>query len=107
MVYYQASNLYDQGDATTPVAELYIPSVVQAVSIYPNPAVGAIKVMFRNEPSSPTEWRYKISDLYGRTLQNGRLLDQTIPVDALREGSYLLQVFDDENYYSRKIVIAK
>jgi len=48
---------------------------------------------------------YKIIDLTGKTLQQGKLKSKVIDVSKLRQGEYLLGLNIDTITYTKKIII--
>ena len=62
-------------------------TLIQAVRLYPNPTSGRLYL-------TPSQWdKYTITDLSGRVLTKGLLLDRPIDCASLKTGMYLIQLF--------------
>jgi hypothetical protein len=70
---------------------------VNSITVYPNPASNLIYTRKNNIP-------YKIINAQGKTVQNGNVEGQRIPVENLPTGLYILQVRDDQKMYQGKFV---
>lgn len=67
------------------------------LNIYPNPTSGIIQIDGFKEISD-----FKIYDLAGNNVQQGKILNSYLNVDALKEGVYFLQI-NEQNYKFHKL----
>jgi hypothetical protein len=69
----------------------------KAVMVYPNPAKSTISIEISEIKPAPTS--YRITDLTGRLQKQGHLgqTDNQINISALSAGTYLLQLFSEDN----------
>ena len=72
-----------------------------------DPTLNKIFISFKNQKESNTNWKYKITDLFGRIIQESVLSHKMIEMDGLPFGMYQLQIFNEENFYTTKIILAK
>lgn len=109
LVYYKAANLYNPSDSVlvTGIHESNLNAFNNEIIVYPNPASNKIFVSFSNEKATNEIWKYKLTDLWGRTIQEDVLSNQMISLNTLSVGMYLLQVFNDRNLYTKKIMVGK
>lgn len=107
LVYYQAENLYNENDGiVTATAEL--PALTpEDVRVFPNPVSNQLFIGFNNPSAIGHAWKFRISDLHGRTICQEVLLNNKVNVHHLTSGMYLLHIFDDEHFYTKKIIVAK
>lgn len=109
LVYYKAENLYNPNDGIiiTGVEESKLNYFNDEIIVYPNPTLNKIFISFKNQKESNTNWKYKITDLFGRIIQESVLSHKMIEMDGLPFGMYQLQIFNEENFYTTKIILAK
>ena len=86
---------YTVNITSTPAGFAASSSVVQALSIYPNPAQSTLTLQF--EDAAQVGTNYVIYNELGQQVQAGILTDNQISVDQLRAGLYVLQVESADN----------
>ena len=109
LVYYKATNLYNPNDSTvvTGIREAIFNAIANDVVVYPNPASNKISFSFSNEKLNDAKWKYKLTDLFGRTIQESVLSNRTIDLNTLSVGIYQLQIFNERKFYMKKIIVVK
>lgn len=71
---------------------------IEKLTIYPNPTSSVIKVdNFENAS-------YKIFNLNGEVVKDGAIKANSIEIEALKNGSYFLHIFDGNKVYSSQFV---
>lgn len=77
--------------------------ISEEISMYPNPA----KILLNIQSSMSTgKFHYHISSILGRTVKSGESdFGQTINIDQLKSGNYLIMITTDSNTYTKKLVI--
>jgi photosystem II stability/assembly factor-like uncharacterized protein len=96
---------------TLPPVGIDEPGLAGKLSVYPNPAENTIYLQLLDKQKLTFE--LSITDLVGKTvLKQGIHLDsgnKTVPVDVspLREGIYMLRMSDQENVFTKKLVIKR
>ncbi|MBD2701126.1 S8 family peptidase [Spirosoma sp. BT702] len=93
----------------TSVVTGMIPEPTGAFSIYPNPADHTLSVRYENPLAKQVQLR--IYDLKGALQQpvvtvkaRNSQIDETVSVQGLPSGNYVLQLTDDSNTFSRRFV---
>ena len=87
------------------------PGLSGKLAVYPNPAENTIYLQLLDKQKLTFE--LSITDLVGKTvLKQGIRLDsgnKTVPVDVspLQEGIYMLRMSDQENVFTKKLVIKR
>jgi hypothetical protein len=108
LVYYQASNLYNNNDSINgrPIG---IEAVFDAnnVLIYPNPATQSINIDFGDDYHNEKEWQYSIINMLGSNVMQGELQRNKINLSSLNTGVYQLQLSNEQQIISRKLMIAR
>ncbi len=109
LVFYKAANLYNPDDSiiATEILETNFSSASDEIIVSPNPTTNKIFISFSNEKQSQENWKYKLSNLFGSTIQARVLSDQTIDLNNLAVGIYQLQIFNEKKCYTKKIMIVK
>lgn len=109
LVYYKAANLYNPNDSTvtTGLHESNLNSSNNDIIVYPNPTSNKIFISFINEKVTQADWKYKLADLFGRTIQKGDLSERAIDINTIAVGMYQLQIFNGRNCYTKKIIVTK
>jgi hypothetical protein len=109
LVYYKAANLYNPNDSTgaTGINEQYFNSSNNDIIVYPNPTANKLSFLFAYQNSNQARWKYNVIDPYGRTVAQGNLLNSTIEINSLSNGIYQLQIFNNTNLYTKKIVVSR
>jgi len=109
LVYYKADNLINPNDSPTAsgLNESIVNQSKNEIIVYPNPSSNKIIISFNNEKENEQKWNYKLTDLSGRTMIQGVLSNKTIDVNALSDGMYHLNLYNDKSHYSKKITIKK
>jgi hypothetical protein len=75
------------------------------IVVYPVPTVKELKVQYA---SALGELNYEIHDTLGRSILKGTLLNQTIEVESLAEGTYVITLITNTDAkYSRQFIKAK
>ena len=77
-------------DALRPTGLMPIKSNSDKLNIYPNPAQNTLQVVYPGLLQK--EANYKIIDLNGRTMQQGKLTGTIIDVSKIKRGTYLLKL---------------
>lgn len=109
LVYYQAANLYDPNDSpfVTGINQTNLNADANDIMVYPNPASTTLHVSFSNENLANVKWRYVLTDMLGRTIEQGDLFNNTIDCSKYSAGPYLLQLSNLKYFFSRKIVLSR
>ena len=107
LVYYEATNLFNPNDSITPTSinEFVFSADGNDVNVYPNPASDKIFISFKNNSNFQKNCDYKLTDLSGRIIQQGHLSGKTIDVKNMDAGMYQLQIFNEQSFYSEKVII--
>lgn len=82
------------------------PDPLNQLKVFPNPASGVIRLSFHNDNSKLAEVR--LLDLTGRVVLEEKLISNSVNLDALPEGIYLIQLFLNKQLNSvAKVTILK
>lgn len=108
LVYYKANNLNNPNDSifTTGLKPENTHSLENKITIYPNPTTGKLSVLFSNEIENKIYWKYQLTDLTGRIIQQGELNNPSIDLTNLANGIYLMELFNNRTFYVKKINIS-
>jgi photosystem II stability/assembly factor-like uncharacterized protein len=96
---------------TIPPVSIDEPGLSGKLAVYPNPAENTIYLQLLDKQKISLE--LSITDLVGKTVLKQQIrLDsgnKTVPVDvsSLREGIYMLRMSDEENIFTKKLVIKR
>lgn len=96
---------------TLPPVGIDEPGLGGKLAVYPNPAVNTIYIQLLDKQK--ISFQLTITDLVGKTvLKQDIRLDsgnKTVPVDVsfLRDGIYILRMSDQENVFTKKLVIKR
>ncbi|NML72256.1 T9SS type A sorting domain-containing protein [Chryseobacterium sp. RP-3-3] len=71
-----------------------------AISIYPNPVKDVIKI----KSQSGSEFRYQVVDARGSVVQSGETKSQSINVESLLQGVYILSLDNGKEKITQKII---
>lgn len=71
-----------------------------AISIYPNPVRDVIKI----KSQSGSEFRYQVVDARGSVVQSGETKSQSINVESLLQGVYILSLDNGKEKITQKII---
>lgn len=71
-----------------------------AISVYPNPVKELIKI----KSKSGSEFRYQLIDARGRIVQSGETKSQSINVESLLQGVYILSLDNGKEKFTQKII---
>ncbi|PRB04144.1 peptidase M4 [Chryseobacterium sp. MYb7] len=71
-----------------------------AISIYPNPVNDIIKI----KSSSRSEFKYQLADALGKVVLSGETKSQTINVESLLKGVYILSLDNGKEKNTQKII---
>ncbi|SHE83713.1 M4 family metallopeptidase [Chryseobacterium sp. OV279] len=71
-----------------------------AISVYPNPVKDVIKI----KSQSGSEFRYQLVDARGSVVQSGETKSQSINVEALLQGVYVLSLDNGKEKITQKII---
>ncbi len=109
LVYYQAANLYNPNDSiiATEIVATNSNGNADDIIVYPNPTSTKIFISFHEEIYGNIKWNYKLTDLLGRVVQQGNLQNQVIDLNQISAGIYQLQISNERNFYSRKIIVER
>jgi hypothetical protein len=110
LVYYQATNLYNPNDSistTEIVATNSTDNANDDLIVYPNPTSAKIFISFPDQTQDNIQWNYKLIDLLGRVVQHGDLQYQVIDLNQMSTGIYQLQISNERNFYSKKIIVER
>ena len=72
--------------------------------LYPNPATHEIRLLGM---SSAVGLQYRITDMYGRIIKAGKMLNDQIEIEELVSSSYILEIVANNNVLIRKRFIKK
>ncbi len=78
------------------------------VKIYPNPSIGQFTINFDKLPGQST--RVEISGIDGKLIYLGKIINnqQQINLQNIKQGMYLLKIFDNDKLYGTyKMMISK
>jgi len=78
-----------------------VKEIVNQVVIYPNPVKHKVNVLINCNLKIV---KYSISDVSGRIIQSGELLDNSIDISNLENGIYYVNLFNKELSCVRKII---
>jgi chitinase len=76
------------------------------VEIFPNPSRGNFYVYVADNTSKEKNYKYKLIDLSGRIIKQGNLNKQKIEFKSAAKGMYQLQIYNNESFYSEKIIVS-
>ena len=68
--------------------------------VYPNPATEKVSLRLGNQQSI----EYRIINTIGQVVQNGKTVDATIHIEALKSGIYILEAKDGQKLHTTKLV---
>ena len=107
LVYYQAANLYNPNDSiqVTGIGGTNLNDEENEITVYPNPTSAQLFISFRNQTFVNTNWKFKLTDIFGRTVKQGNLQNQEIDLSIISSGMYQLQISNDVKTYSKKIIV--
>lgn len=71
-----------------------------AISVYPNPVKDVIKI----KSSSDSEFKYQLIDALGKVVQSGETRSQSINVESLLPGVYILSLDNGKEKTTQKII---
>lgn len=71
-----------------------------AISVYPNPVKDVIKI----KSQSASEFKYQLVDARGSVIQSGETKSQSINVEALLQGVYILSLDNGKEKMTQKII---
>jgi hypothetical protein len=71
------------------------------INVYPNPAHDKLYVKL---PIPQTGSFYKVTDLFGRTILNGKLRANYIDIKTFSDGVYILEIRNSGETYRKKFV---
>lgn len=77
---------------------------IEGVKVYPNPSSETVNIEFTSIPETKTE--FKLSDMNGRLLEQGRIQSVLTPLNVkhLSKGAYLLLIIAGDKNEKIKIV---
>lgn len=101
IAYYKATNLTNEGDTSLSNTNFEISS--NKIQIYPNPAKSSLQFIISNK-TTLTNVAYEIYDLAGRNIMWGNISNQTIEIDNLLKGHYILKLNIDGQNYSQQFL---
>jgi hypothetical protein len=108
LVYYQAENLYNEGDDITSVVNTSaVLDHSDDISIYPNPTSGECYVNFNNTTLRSLHWQYEVTGLMGNVLLRGDLSDLSVDISNFDNGLYILKIYNINNRFAKKIMVAR
>ena len=73
------------------------------LNVYPNPAKGSINISLKNNNVSNA--RFQIISSLGQTVKEGKLVTNSIPVNDLAKGAYIVRIHLKDQLSARKILI--
>jgi hypothetical protein len=108
LVYYKAANLNNPNDLiSSNLNSLQFNANVKGISLYPNPASNILQIEFNNFEENQTNWNYKIIDLFGRNVKNGKLNFSAIDINGISNGVYLIVLSNSKTTYTKRIIVSK
>ncbi len=109
LVYYQASNLYDEGDSLLATGlSLAGATATSAVElVFPNPSSGRIHIRFTTDRWENEMWNYEVMDLSGRSRVSGSLLHNEADIEGLESGTYVLGLYTKDINIHKRISVIK
>lgn len=72
------------------------------ISIYPNPTTG---IVYISESDQLQDADYQIIDIYGRTLESGRISQQCIDLSSQKPGVYFIRITNDNRIISTEKIL--
>ena len=106
LVYYQATNLYNEDDGfQSEVNRTIIKRADNELNIFPNPANDKINISFNEPGHYNLKWKYKLTDNFGRIIENGDIHNSSIQFKLRHSGLYYLQIYNTNLTYNNKIII--
>jgi hypothetical protein len=108
LVYYKSVDLYNPNDSITTITNILNENEFQSyndVIVFPNPASESLSLKFTNQAKSKMNWKYKLTELSGRIVQEGVFSGSDIHLTDMADGIYLLQVFNNIELYCKKVII--
>ncbi|MBN2348844.1 MAG: T9SS type A sorting domain-containing protein [Bacteroidales bacterium] len=102
---------HGRGIWTLDLSQIYssVPeNTVQTLKVFPNPAKDQVEVLFDNEYVG--EINLQLFDIKGRTVLHTRkvksdyVFRETLEIENLPKGDYILKIYTDKNSYSEKLV---
>ncbi|MBK8846340.1 MAG: T9SS type A sorting domain-containing protein [Bacteroidetes bacterium] len=109
LVYYKALNLYNPNDSTiiSGTSESNFNLKNNEITIYPNPTSDKIFISFNKNILDHTKCKYKLTNLFGQTIREGTLQDTFIDFTTASVGMYQLLLFDELNFFTKKVHILR
>lgn len=71
------------------------------MQLYPNPVKGNVVNV---KTASKTKLNYRLYDLSGRELSQGKVINQSIPTHNLSSGVYLIKLNDGQKSFTKKLI---
>ncbi|MFD0932019.1 GEVED domain-containing protein [Psychroflexus salinarum] len=71
------------------------------MELYPNPVKGEVVNL---KVSSRTSLSYTLYDISGRQLSHGKVINQSIPLENLSSGVYLIKLDDGQKSFTKKLI---
>lgn len=107
LVYYEALNLYNVNDSIlTSVVSPYSLSERKQFLVFPNPSSGNFTISFVDKKLENSNWNYKITDLTGKIICSDVLkINRYIQLNTISSGMYLIELFNERNYFSSDLLI--
>lgn len=73
--------------------------------LYPNPASGSVSVRCDAQQLNGRAFELTVTDIIGRKLWSGHLLEETIPVESWAAGTYSVRLCSEGKVYEKKLSI--
>jgi hypothetical protein len=108
LVYYKSNNLYNSNDSITTITNILNNNEFQSyndVIVFPNPTSKNLSVKFAHQAKNKMSWKYKLTELSGRTVQEGVFSGSGIQLADIASGIYVLHVFNGGELFSKKVIV--
>ena len=96
------NGMYETDVRTLSTNNLNTPITATSLTVYPNPATTQISINKQFKETNNT--KFTITDITGKTIQNGRLTNSPILIDNLKSGIYFLNIKDQNASHKVKFI---
>ena len=96
------NGMYETDVRTLSTNNVNTPITATSLTVYPNPATTQISINKQFKEANNT--KFTITDITGKTIQNGRLTNSPILIDNLKSGIYFLNIKDQNASHKVKFI---